>query len=102
MRASSRIPLQGPEGTPKTYGDCLAGGVNEKRPCAFKKCVHNARGVCALDVARENPEGLSQYRVARVMGVSRQKAKKIEKSALEKLPAHLREYLYERIHLPVA
>lgn len=89
---------------PHTRGDCLAGGINEARPCPFVSCAHhlylevteegflhlNHPGLelgdlpdtCALDVADRGGAELTQ--VAARMGLKLTRLKQLIRDAQEK------------------
>lgn len=88
-----------PEGPkPKFRHECLPGGFNEKRPCAWFSCQYHLTGEkasCTLDVAEEGEHTLEE--VAEIIGgISRERVRQIEEVALHKLKkkgVNLRQYL---------
>jgi hypothetical protein len=74
---------------PKVRGDCLPGGTNEHRPCPWSRCFYNApdaapgEPTCVLDVADEG--GVTHEVVAKMFGVTEQRAGQIEMDALRKI-----------------
>lgn len=95
---------------PKTRGDCLSGGSNAERPCAFVSCRYHLAldvdpyngaikenfadaelaempGTCALDVADLGELTLED--VSAMMNITRERVRQIEESALRKIPRHV-------------
>ena len=101
---------------PKVRADCLAGGVNEARPCPWVSCRHHlaidlqkgprSSGVsliehgdpaemaetCALDVADQGEHHLVD--IGRMIGVSRERVRQIEEDAKSSMTS-------DRRHLPI-
>jgi hypothetical protein len=91
---------------PKTRADCLAGGMNEMRPCPFVACKHHLyldvdantgamhinfpnkeswelEESCSLDIADSGDVSLE--RVGELIGKTRERARQIEGGALDKI-----------------
>jgi len=96
---------------PRTRGDCLAGGINEARPCPWVSCVAHLgidvnedagglkitfpgtdvadmRDTCALDIAERSDDGASLDEVGAAMNLTRARVAMIEAVA-PKLAADL-------------
>jgi hypothetical protein len=85
---------------PRTYRDCLPGGINEARPCPWYGCRHhNGSDVsqngtlvirelddmrpdetCSLDVARRG--GITLEEIGRILILTRERIRQVEVSAL--------------------
>lgn len=115
---------EGIPGRPLHRRECESGGRNAERPCPYVSCKHhlfldvNQRSgsitmnfpdlelheldeTCALDVARENPSGVSLDKVAARMNLTRERVRQVETRAALRLRdspdiQHLRDYLDTR------
>ena len=92
---------------PVTRGDCLAGGMNEQRPCPFSSCrYHLLLDVdkdgnltemhadieampysCALDVADEHDRGVTLDDLVSIVNLSRERLHQLERKSAGKLRA---------------
>lgn len=97
---------------PRTRGDCLPGGHNACRPCGFVSCryhlavdvkprsgnlvvrqdveIEDMQESCALDVADRGGQSLED--VGEIMGVTRERVRQLEASALATIAPALRGY----------
>ena len=74
---------------PRTRGDCLAG----PRPCPWTGCRYHlgpARESCALDLAGRG--GMTLDEIGALLGVTRERIRQIEGTALAKLVPALAEW----------
>lgn len=74
---------------PRTRGDCLEGGANQDRPCPWTKCkwhIDHKDASCVLDVADKG--GVTLEVVGNYLGVTRERIRQIEWTALRKLAKH--------------
>jgi hypothetical protein len=98
MSEPVRLPLLYEERppAPRTRRDCLPGGVNEARPCPWTGCRHNiveagpTQATCSLDIADEG--GITLEEVGVLMGVTRERIRQIEATALRKIQARDRNF----------
>lgn len=80
---------------PQTRAECLANGTNAQRPCSWTECryhLESAEASCALDVAAEGPLDLGD--IGDLLGVSRERARQLEVSALRKLSGYFGDGKY--------
>lgn len=91
-------------GRPGVRGDCLPGGVNEARPCAYVGCKYHlgitvdhrtgrvkilynppweAYPSCALDVADSGEKTLEE--VGAILGITRERIRQIQEKGFDKL-----------------
>ena len=115
---------EGIPGRPLHRRECESGGRNAERPCPYVSCkhhlfldvnqhsgsitmnfpdleLHELDETCALDVARENPSGVSLDKVAARMNLTRERVRQVETRAALRLRdspdiQHLRDYLDTR------
>lgn len=101
---------------PETRGDCLAGGVNEERPCPWVSCDnHMAHAfpdlmndpefsvswldhTCVLDIIdgaytgpRDGDEGLTAASISRVLYTDRKEIDQLLRRGIEKMRAEMPE-----------
>lgn len=93
---------------PRTYGDCLPGGVNEERPCPWVSCRYHLQydvkasgsikvyrpdlaledlpATCALDVAGAGESTLVE--IGALLNLSREAVRQIVETAIERKGGH--------------
>lgn len=96
---------------PQTRGDCIGEGFNARRPCPFVSCRHHLAAdvmptgsllqpfgdtdleelpeTCSLDVADDQPAGLTLVEVGYMMNLTQERTRQIEEGAVRQLHKHL-------------
>jgi hypothetical protein len=104
------------ETIPQTRAACEPGGENEQRPCPYVRCkyhlyldvdpktgsiklnfpkleVSELTHSCALDVAKENPDGITLEDLGKILMLTRERIRQIEARSLKKIGDELNEQM---------